>query len=114
MTAAEQARNQRGSRRLISSAPVIETAIAYHPPRGANQKNAHRWSRQTRDCGLHNEAFDRAMNVWPMETDNDIRQRRHCVFHMHIHAVLMAKYRRKLFDQEAIAAPTIGTNLYRP
>jgi putative transposase len=36
-----------------------------------------------------------------METDNDIRHGRHCVFNMHVHLVFVAKYRRKVFDKEA-------------
>jgi putative transposase len=37
-----------------------------------------------------------------MERDNDIRHGRHCVFNLHVHLVFVAKYRRKVFDKEAI------------
>lgn len=37
-----------------------------------------------------------------MEKDNEIRHGRHCVFKMHIHLVFVAKYRRKVFDGDAI------------
>ncbi|MFS1538709.1 MAG: IS200/IS605 family transposase [Candidatus Phlomobacter fragariae] len=33
---------------------------------------------------------------------NDIRSGRHCVFLMHLHLVFVTKYRRKIFDQDAI------------
>lgn len=32
----------------------------------------------------------------------DIRHGRHCVFQMHVHLVFVAKYRRKVFDKDAI------------
>lgn len=38
-----------------------------------------------------------------MSDDNDIRHGRHCVFQMHVHLVFVAKYRRRVFDAEAIA-----------
>lgn len=37
-----------------------------------------------------------------MEKYNDIRHGRHCVFKMHVHLVFVAKYRRKVFDGDAI------------
>jgi len=37
-----------------------------------------------------------------MAEDNDIRHGRHCVFKMHVHLVFVAKYRRKVFDGDAI------------
>ena len=37
-----------------------------------------------------------------MEENNNIRRGRHCVFDMHVHLVFVAKYRRKVFDKEAI------------
>lgn len=37
-----------------------------------------------------------------MADDNDIRRGRHCVFKIHIHLVFVAKYRRKVFDGDAI------------
>ena len=37
-----------------------------------------------------------------MEKDNGIRHGRHCVFRMHVHLVFVAKYRRKVFDGDAI------------
>jgi putative transposase len=38
-----------------------------------------------------------------MEQESDIRRGRHCIFSMHVHLVFVAKYRRKVFDGEAIA-----------
>ncbi len=40
--------------------------------------------------------------LWSMTKETDIRRGRHCVFLMHIHLVFVAKYRRKVFDQDAI------------
>lgn len=37
-----------------------------------------------------------------MSDNNDIRQGRHCIFKMHVHLVFVAKYRRKVFDGDAI------------
>ena len=37
-----------------------------------------------------------------MSNDNDIRHGRHCVFKMHVHLVFVAKYRRRVFDGDAI------------
>ena len=37
-----------------------------------------------------------------MDTDNDIRHGRHCVFKLHVHLVFVAKYRRHVFDASAI------------
>ena len=37
-----------------------------------------------------------------MEKDNEVRHGRHCVFKMHVHLVFVAKYRRKVFDDDAI------------
>lgn len=37
-----------------------------------------------------------------MEENNDIRRGRHCVFNMHVHLFLVAKYRHKVSDKEAI------------
>ncbi|HGJ5856465.1 MAG TPA: IS200/IS605 family transposase [Arsenophonus nasoniae] len=37
-----------------------------------------------------------------MKKETDIRRGRHCVFLIHIHLVFVAKYRRKIFDQDAI------------
>lgn len=37
-----------------------------------------------------------------MTENNDIRHGRHCVFRMHVHLVFVAKYRRKVFDGDAI------------
>lgn len=39
---------------------------------------------------------------WSMDQETDIRRGRHCVFAMHIHLVFVAKYRRKIFDGDAI------------
>ncbi|ATW34797.1 IS200/IS605 family transposase [Candidatus Williamhamiltonella defendens] len=38
-----------------------------------------------------------------MKNETDIRRGRHCVFLMHVHLVFVTKYRRKIFDQDAIA-----------
>ncbi|HVB79441.1 MAG TPA: transposase [Candidatus Binataceae bacterium] len=37
-----------------------------------------------------------------MSDDNEIRRGRHCVFKMHVHLVFVAKYRRRVFDRNAI------------
>ncbi|EPE2305257.1 IS200/IS605 family transposase [Salmonella enterica subsp. enterica serovar Muenchen] len=37
-----------------------------------------------------------------MKKESDIRRGRHCVFLMHVHLVFVTKYRRKIFDQDAI------------
>ena len=37
-----------------------------------------------------------------MTENNDIRHGRHCVFKMHVHLVFVAKYRRKVFDGDAV------------
>lgn len=37
-----------------------------------------------------------------MEMNNEIRHGRHCIFNMHVHLVFVTKYRRKVFDGEAI------------
>lgn len=37
-----------------------------------------------------------------MKKETDIRRGRHCVFLMHVHLVLVTKYSRKIFDQDAI------------
>jgi len=37
-----------------------------------------------------------------MSTDNAIRHGRHCVFKIHVHLVFVAKYRRRVFDGDAI------------
>ena len=37
-----------------------------------------------------------------MTEKNDIRRGRHCVFKMHVHLVFVAKYRRKVFDGDAV------------
>jgi putative transposase len=38
-----------------------------------------------------------------MTQETDVRHGRHCVFAMHVHLVFVAKYRRKVFDGDAIA-----------
>jgi len=38
-----------------------------------------------------------------MTSSNDIRHGRHCVFKMHVHLVFVTKYRKKVFDGDAIA-----------
>ena len=37
-----------------------------------------------------------------MTLDNEIRHGRHCVFKMHVHLVFVTKYRRKVFDRDAV------------
>ena len=37
-----------------------------------------------------------------MTLDNEIRHGRHCVFKMHVHLVFVSKYRRKVFDGDAV------------
>ena len=37
-----------------------------------------------------------------MTKETDIRRGRHCIFLMHVHLVFVAKYRRKIFDLDAI------------
>lgn len=37
-----------------------------------------------------------------MKKDTDIRRGRHCIFLMHVHLVFVTKYRRRIFDQDAI------------
>ncbi|QGM67877.1 IS200/IS605 family transposase [Proteus mirabilis] len=37
-----------------------------------------------------------------MKNETNIRLGRHCVFLMHVHLVFVTKYRRKIFDQDAI------------
>jgi putative transposase len=37
-----------------------------------------------------------------MSHESDIRHGRHCVFKLHVHLVFVAKYRRRVFDAEAI------------
>lgn len=37
-----------------------------------------------------------------MDNYNDIRHGRHCVFVIHAHLVFVAKYRRKIFDKQAV------------
>ena len=37
-----------------------------------------------------------------MSNDNEIRRGRHCVFKMHVHLVFVSKYRREVFDGDAI------------
>lgn len=39
---------------------------------------------------------------WSMRKEIDIRRGRHCVSLMHIHLVLVARYRRKIFNPDAI------------
>lgn len=43
-----------------------------------------------------------AIILWSMTKETDIRRGRHCVFLMHVHLVFVAKYRRKIFDPDAI------------
>ena len=38
-----------------------------------------------------------------MTTEQDVRTGRHCVFAMHVHLIFVTKYRRKVFDDDAIS-----------
>lgn len=40
--------------------------------------------------------------LWSMTKETDIRRGRHCVFLMQVHLVFVAKYRRQIFDPDAI------------
>lgn len=42
------------------------------------------------------------MILWSMKKETDIRRGRHCVFLMHVHLVFVTKYRRRIFDHDAI------------
>lgn len=37
-----------------------------------------------------------------MRNNNEIRHGRHCVFNMHVHLVFVTKYRKHVFDKEAV------------
>jgi putative transposase len=37
-----------------------------------------------------------------MSNESDIRHGRHCIFQLHVHLVFVAKYRRRVFDAQAI------------
>lgn len=37
-----------------------------------------------------------------MDTDNELRHGRHCVFNLHIHLVFVTKYRRGVFTKEIL------------
>ena len=37
-----------------------------------------------------------------MRNNNEIRHGRHCVFKMHVHLVFVTKYRKRVFDKDAI------------
>jgi putative transposase len=39
---------------------------------------------------------------WSMKLSNDIRHGRHCVSALHVHLVFVTKYRRKVFDGDAL------------
>jgi putative transposase len=39
-----------------------------------------------------------------MEKNSDIRHGGHCIFNLHVHLVFVAKYRRRIFDAQAIDA----------
>jgi len=40
--------------------------------------------------------------LWSMRNNNEIRHGRHCVFKMHVHLVFVTKYRKRVFDKDAI------------
>jgi len=40
--------------------------------------------------------------LWSMPLSNEIRRGRHCVFQMHVHLVFVTKYRRSIFDDDAL------------
>ena len=42
--------------------------------------------------------------IWPTIMTESIRTGRHCVFDLNVHLVFVAKYRKKIFDKEHIAA----------
>ena len=42
------------------------------------------------------------MILWSMKKETDIRLGRHCVFLMHVHLVFVTRYRRQIFDHDAI------------
>lgn len=37
-----------------------------------------------------------------MDKNNEIRTGRHCIFNLHVHLVFVTKYRKKVFDGDAI------------
>ncbi len=37
-----------------------------------------------------------------MDDKHDLRQGRHCVFALHVHLIFVTKYRKKVFDDDAI------------
>ena len=37
-----------------------------------------------------------------MDDKQDLRQGRHCVFALHVHLIFVTKYRKKVFDGDAI------------
>lgn len=37
-----------------------------------------------------------------MDNNQDLRHGRHCVFALHVHLIFVTKYRRKVFDSDAI------------
>jgi REP-associated tyrosine transposase len=39
---------------------------------------------------------------WSMKLSKDIRHGRHCVSALHVHLVFVTKYRRKVFDRDAL------------
>lgn len=48
--------------------------------------------------------FAERMYLHPFSTQPGIRTGRHCVFNMHVHLVFVPKYRKKVFDQDALRA----------
>ena len=48
------------------------------------------------------EALHGSIIVWLMSDGNEIRHGRHCVFKMNVHLVFVTKYRRRVFDDDAI------------
>ena len=46
--------------------------------------------------------FHSPSTLWSMADVKDIRRGRHCVFALHVHLVFLTKYRRCVFDAEAI------------
>jgi putative transposase len=40
--------------------------------------------------------------LWSMPLSSAIRRGRHCVFQMHVHLVFVTKYRRSIFDDDAL------------
>ena len=40
--------------------------------------------------------------LWSMKKETDLGKGRHCIFMIHVHLVFVAKYRRQIFDHNAM------------